>query len=69
MASNGSLPLFSSSRTLEKIRTFASTAIPTVKTIPAIPGKVRVAESMDIIATRRTILNVNAKLAAMPNTL
>ena len=36
----GSL-FFNSSLILENIRTFASTAMPTVKTIPAIPGSVK----------------------------
>ena len=69
IASKGALPLFNSSRILEKINTFASTAIPTVRTIPAIPGRVKVAERVDIIATNKTILKVKAKLAATPNTL
>ena len=34
-----------SSYILSKIKTFASTAIPTVKIIPAIPGRVRVASN------------------------
>ena len=36
-------PFLISSFTLSKIRTFASTAIPIVNIIPAIPGNVRVA--------------------------
>ena len=38
-----SFPLSSSSRILSNISTFASTAIPMVRMIPAIPGRVRVA--------------------------
>ena len=68
IASKGDLPLASSSRILEKIKTFASTAIPTVRTIPAIPGNVKVAESTDITATTKIILKLNARLAATPNT-
>ena len=52
---------------LEKIKTFASIAIPTVRTIPAIPGKVKDADKMDITATIRTTLEDKAKLAAKPN--
>ena len=69
IASKGFLPFFNSSRILEKISTLASTAIPTVSTIPAIQGNVRVDVSTDMIATKRTILLVKAKLAAMPKTL
>ena len=43
IASLIALPLRNSSLILSKIRTLESTAIPIVKTIPAIPGKVRVA--------------------------
>ena len=38
--------VFNSSLILSNIRTFASTAIPTVKIIPAIPGKVNVASKI-----------------------
>ena len=69
MACNGSVPCFSSSFILEKIKTLASTAIPTVSTIPAIPGRVKVADKMDMIATKRTILVPSAKLAAIPKIL
>ena len=61
------MPPFNSSLILEKIRTFASTAIPTVKTIPAIPGNVSVAPSNDIIPVIRTRLEASATFAANPN--
>ena len=64
------LELFlSSSRILEKINTLASTAIPTVKTIPAIPGKVRVADKIDMIAVMRIRLKITAMLANKPKIL
>ena len=63
------MPLANSSRIREKISTLASTAIPTVKTIPAIPGKVRVNEKLDITATNSARLDISAMFAAMPNTL
>ena len=68
IASRGSLPRASSSLILEKIRTFASTAIPTVSTIPAMPGRVKVADRTYITATTKTMLKLRAKLAAIPNT-
>ena len=43
MLALGELPLSISSRIRSKINTLESTAIPTVKTIPAIPDKVNVA--------------------------
>ena len=61
------LPRRISSRMRSKMRTLASTAIPTVSTIPAIPGKVKVAPSTDMIATSNTRLVVSATLAASPN--
>ena len=65
----GGRPFFISSLILEKINTFASTAIPTVRTIPAIPGNVSVADKLDMIAMRRIKLAVNARLAAKPKDL
>ena len=58
---------FSSSLILENIKTFASTAMPTVKTIPAIPGNVNEAPSNDIIPVIRTKLSIKEILAAIPN--
>ena len=63
----GSLPACSSSRILEKISTLASTAIPTVRTIPAMPGKVSVAPNKDITPVIRTIFAAKAMFAAKPN--
>src|SRR5215475_426150 len=40
-AARGDLPLRSSSRTRSKMSTLASTAMPRVRMMPAIPGKVR----------------------------
>ena len=60
---------FNSSRIRENISTFASTAIPTVKTIPAMPGKVKEAPNRDIIPVIKTKFRINEILAAMPNTL
>ena len=58
-----------SSRTREKISTLASTAIPIVSTMPAIPGIVSVAPSTDINATSRITLIASAMFAIMPNAL
>ncbi|MOA00292.1 hypothetical protein D3C78_1196480 [compost metagenome] len=60
------MPLAISSRIREKISTLASTAIPMVSTIPAIPGKVRVAPSTDISATSRTMFSASATVAIRP---
>jgi len=43
IAAIGDFPFLNSSRILSKIRTFASTDIPIVRTIPAIPGRVSAA--------------------------
>ena len=59
----------SSSRILEKINTFASTAIPTVRTIPAIPGKVSVAPKRDMMPVIRTKFIIRDIFAANPKTL
>ncbi len=64
----GLLPDRNSSRIRSKISTLASTAIPTVKTIPAIPGMVSVACNMDNKATINTRLAAKARLATAPNT-
>ncbi|MNN41131.1 hypothetical protein D3C81_1552310 [compost metagenome] len=60
------MPLASSSRIREKISTLASTAIPMVRTIPAIPGRVRVAPSSDISASSMTMLPARAMVAIRP---
>ena len=43
--------------------------MPTVRTIPAIPGNVKVAPISDITAVINTKLKINAKFAAIPNNL
>ena len=50
-----------------KIKTFASTAIPTVKIIPAIPGKVNVASNKVRIPINKKRFETSAKLAINPN--
>ena len=60
---------FNSSDIRAKIRTLASTAIPTVKTMPAIPGKVKVAPTNDIIAVTKIRFEIKAIFAAKPNNL
>jgi hypothetical protein len=45
---------------------FESTAIPTVKTSPAIPGRVKVAPNIDITANIIKILLTTARLAITP---
>ena len=69
IASKGLSLFLNSSLILEKIKTFASTAIPIVKTIPAMPGNVKVADKIDIIALIKTIFNATAILAMTPKTL
>ena len=54
---------------LENIKTFASSAILTVKNIPAIPGNVKDAPSNDIMPVISTKLIINEIFAANPNTL
>ena len=60
------LPLFNSSRILSKIRTLASTDIPIVKTIPAIPGSVNTAPNPAKIPNIKTKFNTNATSAYIP---
>ena len=66
---NGVEPLATSSFILSKIKTFASTAIPTVKIIPAIPGNVNVAPNNVNIPTKKNRLASNVTLAIKPNIL
>ena len=66
MLACGVFRLRSSSRIRSKMRTFASTAMPTVSTMPAIPGRVRVAWSMDSTATMSTRLAARARFATSP---
>ena len=63
----GSL-FFSSSRILENIKTLASTAMPTVKTIPAIPGSVKEAPRRDITPVIKMRLIIKEIFAAIPKT-
>ena len=61
--------VLSSSLILSKISTFASTAIPTVKIIPAIPGKVRVASNIVKTPTSINKFEIKATLAITPKIL
>ena len=61
------LPFLNSSLILSKINTFASTAIPIVKIMPAIPGNVKVACNSDRIPKTITKLRINAMSAKKPN--
>ena len=63
----GDRPLRISSRIREKISTLASTAIPTVNTIPAMPGRVSVAPSIDMTEISNTRLQLSATTATIPN--
>ena len=63
------LPDLNSSRILSNISTLASTAIPIVKAIPAIPGKVKVAPITPRHAKIVIIFRSSAKLEIRPNTL
>ena len=60
------LALESSSLILSNIRTLASTDIPIVKTIPAIPGKVRTAPKPAKTPKINTIFNTRATSAYKP---
>ena len=64
----GERPCLTSSLILSKIYTFACTAIPIVKTIPAIPGSVKVALIDVSIANKINKLKIKAILAKIPNT-
>ena len=61
------LALFNSSLTLSKIKTLASTEIPIVKTIPAIPGRVSTAPRPVRIPKIRRIFKTRAKSAKKPD--
>ena len=61
--------LLVSSFILSKIKTFASTAIPTVKIIPAIPGRVRVASNNVKILISNIKLIIRVKFAMIPKIL
>ena len=55
-----------SSLILSNIKTLASTDIPIVRTIPAIPGRVRTAPRPAKIPNIRTIFNISAISAKIP---
>ena len=61
------LALFNSSLTLSKIKTLASTEIPIVKTIPAIPGRVSTAPRPVRIPKLEEYLKTRAKSAKKPD--
>ena len=58
--------LLNSSLTLSNIKTFASTDIPIVSTIPAIPGRVSTAPKPDRNPNIKTIFNTKATSAKRP---
>ena len=58
-----------SSRIRSKMRTLASTAMPIESTIPAIPGRVRVALRIARPVNKRRILRIRALLAIRPEVL
>ena len=61
------LPFSNSSLILSKIITLASTAIPTVKIKPAIPGNVKVASNMDNIDKTNIRLKIKPVDAMKPD--
>ena len=61
--------VFISSFTLSKIKTLASTAIPTVKMIPAIPGSVSVASTIVRIPINNTKFIISVRSAIIPKRL
>ena len=65
----GVLPFAISSLILSNIKTFASTAIPTVRTIPAIPESVSVAWNIDSKDMIMSIFANKATTATTPNVL
>ncbi len=69
IAAYGLMPLRNSSRMRSKIRMFASTAMPTVSTMPAIPGSDSDACSMDSSAASSTTFESSTTLATRPNFL
>ena len=66
IASACAFPLANSSRIRSKISTFASTDIPIVSTIPAIPGNVSTAPSPANTPKMNRILTTNAISAKIP---
>ena len=60
---------FNSSLILSKIKTLASTAIPTVRIIPAMPGNVNVASNMVKKPSNMNKFIIRAKFEIKPNNL
>ncbi len=63
------VPVLLISRILSKIKIDASIAIPTVKTIPAMPGNVKAAPNFDKKNSIMIRLKTNAKKAKSPGNL
>ena len=63
IAARGVRPARSSSRMRSKMITFASTAMPTVSTRPAMPGMVSVPSNSAIRPTSDTMFTISATLA------
>ncbi len=68
-ARRGVLPRRSSSRMRSKMSTLASTAMPMVRMMPAMPGMVRVACKAAMAAKSRKRFRASARLASMPDHL
>ena len=66
MAVSVSAPEACSSRTRSKIKMLASTAVPIVNTIPAIPARVRTAPNEAKEPKMKTTLAMSAIFAAIP---
>ena len=66
-AARAVFPLASSSRTRSLISTLASTAMPRVRTKPAMPGRVRVALNSASPARMSTPLRISATSAMSPD--
>ena len=66
MALVRTLPLASSSRMRSKIRMLASTAMPMVSTMPAMPGSVMVALVRAIVPSTSTVFTSSARSATTP---
>ena len=65
-APRNDLPLADSSRIRSKIRTLASTAIPIVRSTPAMPGRVRVVPMEHMTPSRMMIFVSSAISATKP---
>ncbi|CPL85612.1 Uncharacterised protein [Bordetella pertussis] len=67
MACCGVAPLRSSSRIRSLMSTLASMAMPRVRAMAAMPGRVRVACSIDSSASSSSTLTVRPMVEKMPN--